>query len=56
MQEYIKKEDVERILFQIIQSKSLVKDIRDILKRTTGNELEEFKKGFVSYNFPIERK
>jgi len=54
--EYISKEEVQEKLFQIIQSKSLIKDIRDILKRTSGDELEEFKKGFVNYNFTIIEK
>lgn len=49
--QYITTEEVERVLFRIIESKTIVKDIRNILKITSGMEQEKYKKAFVEYNF-----
>ena len=53
--EYIKKEDVERILFKIIRE-STASDIKKYINNMSELELEKYKKEFVSCNFPIERK
>lgn len=48
--EYIKKEDVERILFKIIRE-STASDIKKYIKNMSESELEEYKRLFMEANF-----
>ncbi len=47
---YILAEDVERVIFRIIQS-STASDIKKYIKPMTEWELDEYKKDFMNANF-----
>lgn len=53
MQTYIRTEDVERILFNIIQE-SLANDIKKYMKPMFALEQREYKAGFMKTNFHPE--
>jgi hypothetical protein len=50
-QEYIKKEDVERVIFKMVEDREMVSDMKKIIKPLFALEYQEYKRCFMQSNF-----
>jgi len=50
-QEYIKKEDVERIIFKMVEDRTMVSDMKKIIKPLFALEYREYRRCFMQTNF-----